>query len=143
MLELVVGSKLVTRRPTDPDTDLETLTPSEEYVPSDDEEAMPSRRALTEDVEPYQTPVALTPRPANLKNKEKNKARVASDTDVESSASDIEVIGEPEPEKQSVSQLVSVNSFHMTDTLFLQDSHLSLIDQAEYWPGYTSMYSPV
>ena len=69
---------------------------------------------------------------------------MASDTDVESSASDIEVIGEPEKKKQSVSQLVS--RFHMTDTLFLQDSHLSLIDQAEYWPGVytkTSMYSPV
>jgi hypothetical protein len=80
MIELV-GSKVVTRKPTD--IDLDTTS---ELTEEDDESRS---RTPTEDVdidnEPYQTPVALTP--AN----QKNKTRVlAEDTEVESS--EIEVV---------------------------------------------------
>jgi hypothetical protein len=105
MIELV-GSKLVTQRPTDSDTVLDTMVASDENILSqfdDDDKANPqSHRTSTvdTDIEPYQTPLALTPRPANWKNKEKKKAREASDTDVESSDIDSEVVG---GKKQSVS----------------------------------------
>ena len=82
MIELV-GSKVVTRRPT-----IATDASEED---ADDEKAMPypgrrGRPTDSEDVEPYQTPVALTP--ANWK---KNKARaLAEDTEVESSDTEVE-----------------------------------------------------
>jgi hypothetical protein len=87
LIELV-GSKVVSRRPTDSDVYVED---------ADDEEAgaMPHARTpkTTEDVdtepEPYQTPVALTP--ANWRKGSRTRRLVPAE-DVESSDSGIEVI---------------------------------------------------
>jgi hypothetical protein len=87
MIELV-GSKVVTRRPTDSDINMET------EEDADDDEATPYARTLKtiEDVdtepEPYQTPVALTP--ANWKKKKTRTRRLVPVEVVESSGSDIE-----------------------------------------------------
>jgi hypothetical protein len=73
----LVGSKAVTRRPTN--INLETALEDD----SDDKEALPTPRAPTEilDIEPYQTPVALTP--ANRKNKARAMPEPEESSDVE------------------------------------------------------------
>ena len=83
----VEGSKVITRRPTD-------ITKESEFGEDADDEAAtlatPGARALTEpasddDIEPYQTPIALTP--GNWKKNLKTKGlrqRVIEETEVES-----------------------------------------------------------
>ena len=105
MIELV-GSEVVARRPTDISVETafeddeeampipRALTEDEEEMltpcalTEDDEEAMPTPRALTEDVviDPYQTPVALTP--ANRRNKATVMAE-PQDTTMESSDTEL------------------------------------------------------
>jgi hypothetical protein len=101
MIELV-GSKVVTRRPTDSDINMET------EEDADDKEATPYARTLktTEDVETepefYQTPVALTP--ANWRKKAKTRKLVP--VEVESSDIEFEEIQplREEKKKQRVTQ---------------------------------------
>jgi len=87
---------LVTRRPTG--INLETTYEGD----TDNEGASPNTHAPNEDVdtEPYQTPIALTPR--NLK---KTKGRVMASDDgreVDSSDSEIEVVKVDMKKKRSV-----------------------------------------
>lgn len=103
----VEGSKVITRRPTD-------ITEESEFGEDADDEAAtpatlatPRARALTEpasddDIEPYQTPIALTP--GNWKKNLKTKGlrqRVIEETEVESSDA-VEVIELREVKKNKV-----------------------------------------
>jgi hypothetical protein len=115
----VVGSKLVTRRPTD----MNLQTTSEEDI---EDEATPRVRApaATEDsdvdIEPYQTPVALTP--GNWR-----KSRVEDDTELEVETSDIEVVEREVKKKKSAptSAANKVRSHEVNScSYFVIDGHL-------------------
>jgi hypothetical protein len=98
MIELV-GSKVVTRKPTD--IDLETVSELTEEDADDDEGMLRAHKDADSDIDDndiYQTPVALMP--ANRKNKAKE---LAEDTDVESS--EIEVVEREEKKQRAVDKV--------------------------------------